>query len=80
MQPLTPLFNDLAQQRERFLRWTFWQAVIWTVLNDEANECDREHKRRLEAQQQRHRRQQERRARKRRKCSKRRPAPKPPAP
>ncbi len=78
MQPLTPLFNDLAQQRrDRFNRWTLWLAVIWIVLNDDAKERERQRKRRLAAQQERHRQAEERRARKRRKrpCT-----PKPPGP
>ncbi len=74
MQTLTSLFNDLAQQRERFLRWTFWLAVIWIILIDEAKERERIHKCRLAEQQELHRQQEERRKRRAR------PAPKPPTP
>lgn len=68
---------ELAQQRESHRRWLFLLAVIWLVLTDDAREREREHKRRLAAQQELHRQGEERRARKRRK----RPfAPKSPSP
>lgn len=63
-----------TQQRERFLRWTIWLAVIWIILIDEGRE--REHKRRFATQQELHHQDKERRRRKRRKH----PAPKTPTP
>lgn len=65
---------DLAQQRDSHRRWLFWLAVIWIVLTDEAREREREHKRRLAAQQVRNWREEERRQRRVRR------APKPPTP
>lgn len=66
--------NDLyTQQRERFLGWTFWLAVIWIILIDEARERERKHKRRRSEQREMHRHEEERRERRRSK-------PKPPTP
>ena len=65
-----------AQRRESFQRWTFWLAVIWIILIDEARERERKHKRRLATQRELNRQEEDRRARRKRNC----PAPKPPTP